>query len=148
MIATNSFRTIFGFIIIFNSNISSACWETQLEYEITRNCEVRIIFIHSELKSLEDEAHWLNYLQHSPGSYAEKKAGVPSTARKIFRPDDITSLYCEFNDKGLIDKAYTIPAIWDESQEQWINLDIQPVKVVDGLLPETEYHTSYVDTCE
>ena len=148
MIATNSFRTIFGLIIIFNSNISSACWETLLEYEITRTCEVRIIFIDSELKSLENEEHWLNYLQSSPGLYEAKKAGIPPTARKIIRPDDITSLYCEFDENGSIFSAYTIPHNWDEPSQQSISLQKKPVKLVDGLLPETEYHTSYVDTCE
>ncbi len=109
--------TFFSLISIFFLNLASAdCWETQSEYEITRNCEVRIISIQSDSDSLEDEAHWLDYLQNRPSSTAEHQAGVSPKARKIFRPDDISSLYCEFNEDGLITEAYTIPITWDDAQ--------------------------------
>ena len=144
----HKFQAIFCFIsIILPNMIFASCWETQLEYEITQNCEVRIISVTSESESLKDEAHWLDYIQNRPSSAAEIQAGVPKTARKIFRPDDISSLYCEFDENGLISKAYSIPTMWNQFQGRWVYLEKQPIDLKNGLLPSTQYHNAYIDTC-
>ena len=127
---------------------------TKLEYELLSTCEVKILSIkNSEGVPVPDERwaeaneNWLSYLQGKATTDFDKKNGVPSAARKIFRSGNAGALYCEIDESGRIKSAYTIPTWWVEADNRWVTNGKETVKIVNGELSAKELHTKEVMRC-
>lgn len=138
--------------LLASSRSATACFDTIITYEITRECSVRILHLQDEHRdpvpaSDWDAAveHWTGYLQRNATTDFDKKQGVSPTTRKIHRDDD--PLYCEFDENGAITVAYVLPAFWDDEKREWIVTGREPIPVSNGKLVDYMSYESTITTC-
>ena len=135
------------------SRSATACFDTIITYEITRECSVRILHLQDEhrdpVPSSDWDAavkRWTEYLQINATTDFDQKHGVSPTTRKIHRGDD-GSLYCEFDEHGAITVAYVLPAVWADEKREWIVTGREPIPVSRGKLLDYMSYESTIRTC-